>query len=160
MDKGELALTIRELRKKAKLTQDELAARSHVDRNTIQRIEKAETSTTIETLWQILPILNAELNIRSGGEKGKSEIVGNVEDFIASIDRRLAALESQRLTSSPEEPILIAWRGAEEWRRALAMFFLTGDLSHLESTAIDDEMRKRLSSTLRFHKMEPRRGAR
>ena len=155
MDLKELAKKIRALRRAAGLSQEELAARAGVGRNTLQRIEGARGNPTAEVLRSLGSALNADF-----GYSPPTAPADPLPGWAEIISGRLAALESGRM--KPSEPILVAWNAAakEEWRRAIAMFFLTGEPSHLDTTAIEDEMRRRLFSALQFHKMEPQARAR
>ncbi len=54
----EFALTLRKLREKAGLTQEELAARCGIHRTYVSQLERALKTPTIRLLWQICVPLN------------------------------------------------------------------------------------------------------
>lgn len=76
---------------------------------------------------------------------------------LEAIQKRIKALEDDKANldvSSPSE-LRVAWGASEPWRRAVAMFFLTGDQSQLTKD-VPEEFRKRLLKGLDFYKMSPK----
>lgn len=150
MDAPELAKKIRELRKAAALTQEDLAARAGVARRAIQRIEKAEGSPNLATLSAIGRVLNTEFGPVPSGSRPTSRMIVDispdelVEKIIAATQPRLS-LEDREFRA--------AWASAadEPWRRGFALFFLTGDQRHLKDVSPD--VRKKLLAGLQFHGM-------
>jgi len=59
-----VAELVKDARKKAKLTQEELAQKVHMKRPHISRIERAETDVRISTLQKIAQGLGGHLSIR------------------------------------------------------------------------------------------------
>ncbi len=53
--------TIREKRKKAQLSQEQLAEKADLNRNYIGEIERAEKKITLETLWKIAKALGVRV---------------------------------------------------------------------------------------------------
>jgi DNA-binding XRE family transcriptional regulator len=58
-----MAREVRELRKKRKLTQKQLAAASGINQGEISRIERGQTNPTATTLATLLAPLNARLGV-------------------------------------------------------------------------------------------------
>jgi len=58
-----VAELVKDARKKAKLTQEELAQKAHLKRPHISRIERAETDVRISTLQKIAQGLGGQLSI-------------------------------------------------------------------------------------------------
>lgn len=78
-----------------------------------------------------------------------------------------AARENAPFGPGPRDPslslALSAWRKAKgpgEWRRHLALFFLTGEGSHLDHPSVPEKLKRDLLTGLRFgRKISPRRSA-
>lgn len=151
VDKNELAQKIRALRKTARMTQEELAARAGVDRRSLQRIESAEGSPNMATLLALGNALNTEF-----GPVEESIVPEPLPQWAADISGRLQAIEKKMSPNSIPPSLWAAWQGAEKekWRQQVAMFFLTGDPAFLDHD-VPDELQRRLQSGLRFYQMTP-----
>lgn len=169
--------TLKRLRKmKGFASQSTFAEALQVDQSTVQRWEsgsflpqqehvtKIEKVLGIKSLDKIFenPYLEPEnyLIFPSGEIKKASEIMikpslERLSEQVIDHQLRLNSLESRILESEPNlHGVLSAWEDAEEWRRSIALFFLTGEASHLEKN-LSEEFRRRLLEALRFHKMMP-----
>jgi HTH-type transcriptional regulator/antitoxin HipB len=60
----ELALTLREHRKKSKLTQEQLALIAGVGKSSIFDLEHGKSSIQLDTLLKIIAVLNIKLEIK------------------------------------------------------------------------------------------------
>jgi len=67
MNKQQIALFIKKRRKQLKITQEELATLSNVSIRKISDIERATTTTTIDTLNKICDVLGLELLLKIKG---------------------------------------------------------------------------------------------
>lgn len=148
MKAKDLALKIQSLRKSAGLSQEELAHRAGIGRNTLQRIEGADGNPTIESLRLLEAVLHASLIDES--------IPTTLPEWASVVINRLSALEEKISPKSIPPALWSAWMGAEKekWRQNLAMFFLTGKTEFLDKE-VPEELRKRLLSGLQFYKMIP-----
>lgn len=133
MNVKELALKIQALRKAAGLTQEELAHRAGIGRNTLQRIEGAQGNPTIESVRLLSAALEADL-----GEFDESP-ASSLPEWASIIAERLEALEKRIPASSPTgmhstipPEIWAAWPRAPEKAQRLALLFLTRDLKYLK----------------------------
>lgn len=176
MNKDELGSRIRELRKKVGLSQEALAGNAGIDRSTLQRIENAEISPTVETLWLLLPSLNAEMNIRhplSEDEKKQPNIVNRMEQVLEHLEKRAKTIEEQeakikeleieklkkeneKLKSYLPKEFLIDPE-VEKWQLGFARFFLTGKQGYLADVRKD--VRDQVLGALKAYHLNPGRKA-
>ncbi len=109
-EKSSIPEALQLFRKNAKMSQEGLAETAGVGRSTVQDIERGLSSPTIETLGLIAKALKIPLS-----------------DFFP------AAHSAKAPSFTDAVSLLEAFQKAKPARRAIALFFLTGDKSHLEA---------------------------
>lgn len=70
----QLGTIIRNVRRKRKLTQTELGAKTSLRQATISKIENGEGAVKTETLCDVLAALGLELVVRERGKSGSKDI--------------------------------------------------------------------------------------
>lgn len=151
---------IRAAREELGMDQLDLANKLHVEPPTVSRWENNVIRPRAKRLKAIADMLEKPVSWFQENNLGMD-----------AIERRLRELEDKQPTSQSEHNLLLipdlqrlwaAWEGVgkEKWRRHVALFFLTGEYSHLEHEEISKEFRKRLLAGLEFHRMMPTAKAR
>lgn len=136
---------IRLAREKKGWSQEQLANALGVEPPTISRWETGSNDPRPRHWPLIVKALEHSREWFDGEESGRLE----------QIEARLKSLENISPINEVPDELVSAWKGAEkeEWRRGLALFFLTGDRDHLKK--VRPEIRQRLEKVLDFHSMHP-----
>lgn len=153
MDPKELAEKIRTLRKAKGLTQEKLAAISGVARRVIQRIEKAEGSTTVASLVALGTALDTHFGPvnqqvpRDPLPEWATEIKGRLHAIEKKDELEVARLRKENeelrkiITAVPQE-IYKSWPLADPLAQVLALFYLSGDENSLRK--LEPAVRKKM----------------
>jgi transcriptional regulator with XRE-family HTH domain len=154
MNAAALGLKFIELRKAAGLSQEELGRKAGVARGAVQQVEQGKGNPTLQTILSMGSVLNFDpFGYQTDGTT-LSDLAKNEVKILQILERRLP--EAQAIPPH----LWAAWNGADDASRAIAMFWLTGEESHLEAPEISTEWRERLLRGTRFHKMKPKKKSR
>ncbi len=139
---SELGDNIKAMRKRAGLSQEDLAGKAKIAHRALQRIEGGDGNPTLNTLLAIAKALGTTIDGLTGEpDYAKTRVA-------KSMVREARAARLEPLSEQPEasddreligtrlieaEKLLLALVGAEEVRRLAALLILTGNRQYLEA---------------------------
>lgn len=133
-------------------TQESLAAEADVGHHTVFRaVSKGviPRGLNIAKIARALGVSTSDLfaNPNAAAIERQQAKVASVIEGLEQVQAGLKSLGEHG------ETFLMAWSkaaGANEWRRHVALFFLTSDVSHLDHSSIPTKLKSEMISGLRF----------
>lgn len=123
MEKMALADKIRDLRKRAKMSQEDLAERAGVARGVIQQIEAGNANPTLETMYALAQALGTTLDA----------LTGQPQYAKAQVAEKMAAQERLLKNWVEAAEVLNAIGRAKPVRRLAGLYILTRNEAYLDA---------------------------